>query len=342
MIEAIIVEGLVYGILAIGVFISFRVLDFPDLTVEGSFPLGAAVAAAAVVGKTPFFMAAALALLAGALAGIGTALIHTRFRVPPLLAGIVMMTALYSVNLRVMGGRSNIQLIGHRPLIEFSTTWIPGLPADVGEALFFVVVVGLFIGLLDLFFHTELGLTMGALGDNEQMVIASASNPDTIKLIGVALSNSLVAFAGALASQHHGFADVNLGAGVVALGLASVMLGEILFRSNRIGAQLVRVVLGALLFKAIMFAARYYGYVAGITPNDLRLLTALMIILSLAIGRWKNRSLDRRSYRRSRSGFVPLLREEGNISLGREPGKSGEGPFMRKGSSSGTKGAQDD
>lgn len=330
MIEAILVEGLVYGILAIGVFISFRVLDFPDLTVEGSFPLGAAVAAAAVVGKVPFPVAAVLALIAGALAGMGTAFIHTRFRVPPLLAGIVMMTALYSINLRVMGGRSNIQLIGRRPLIEFSTTWIPGFSPEVGEALFFLVLVGCLIVLLDLFFHTELGLTMGALGDNEQMVIASASNPDTIKLIGVALSNALVAFAGSLASQHHGFADVNLGAGVVALGLASVMLGEILFRTNRIGAQLVRVVLGALLFKAIMFAARYYGYVAGITPNDLRLLTALMIILSLAFGRWKNRSLDRRGYRQKREGSPTLMRPETDGAVGKGTERGDGKPILSK------------
>lgn len=295
MVEAILVEGLIYGILAMGVFITFRVLDFPDLTVEGSFPLGAAVAASCLTAGVPFPASALIAVLAGALAGSLTALIHTGLKVPPLLAGIVVMTGLYSINLRVMGGRSNIQLIGNRPLIAFSTTWIPSLPPDVASALFFLLIAVILMVLLDLFFHTEFGLTLGALGDNIRVVIASGSNPVTFKVAGVALANALVAFAGALASQHHGFADVNLGAGVVALGLASVMIGELVLRTNWIGLQLFRVVVGAIVFKAILFGARFYGYIAGITPNDLRLLTALMIVLSLVLGQWKSALQDQRA-----------------------------------------------
>jgi putative tryptophan/tyrosine transport system permease protein len=306
MIEAIFVEGLVYGILAVGVFISFRVLDFPDMTVEGSFPLGAACAAALASVGCPFPLAALAALVAGALAGVATSLIHTRFRVPPLLAGIVVMTGLYSVSLRVMGGKSNIQLVGKRGLMDFARSWLPGLPTDVAELIFFVVLVVAIVLLLDLFFHTEFGLTLGALGDNERVVTASGSNPAFFKASGVALSNALVGFAGALASQYHGFADVNLGAGMVALGLASVMIGELIFRTNRIGAQMLRAVFGAILFKAIMFGARYYGYFGGITPNDLRLVTALMIVLSLALGRWRAHSADRAASRASnRKGQRP-------------------------------------
>ncbi len=293
MIEAILVEGLVYGILAVGVFVSFRVLDFPDLTVEGSFPLGAACAAALVSSGVPFPVAALVAFAAGSLAGSATALVHARFKVPPLLAGIVVMTALYSVNLRVMGGRSNIQLVGKRPLIDFAREWVPALGSEAGEALFFGLLALFVVLLLDLFFHTEFGLTLGALGDNPRMVTASGSSPDAFKMAGVALSNALAGLAGALASQHHGFADVNLGAGVVALGLASVMIGELIFRTNRIGGQLLRAILGAILFKAIMFGARFYGYFAGITPNDLRLVTALMIIFSLAVGKLRTASADR-------------------------------------------------
>lgn len=304
-----------YGILAVGVFVSFRVLDFPDLTVEGSFPLGAACAAAAVTAGVPFPLAALIAAAAGSLAGAATATIHTRFRVPPLLAGIVVMTALYSVNLRVMGGRSNIQLIGARPLTDFARTWLPGAPEDWATAAFFLLLALAVVCLLDLFFHTEFGITLGALGDNERVVTASGSNPDSFKTAGVALSNALAAFAGALASQHHGFADVNLGAGVVALGLASVMIGELLFRTSHIGAQLARAILGAMLFKAIMFAARFYGYFAGITPNDLRLVTALMIVLSLAVGRARTRSADRSakaaSLRRTAAPDAPARGTEG-------------------------------
>lgn len=292
MIEAILVEGLVYGILAVGVFITFRVLDFPDLTVEGSFPLGAACAAAALTAGIPFPAAAAIAMAAGSLAGACTALIHNRFRVPPLLAGIVVMTGLYSVNLRVMGGRSNIQLINRRPLLDFARSWLPALEQDLSSALFFLILAAAAVVLLDLFFHTEFGLTLGALGDNEKVVTASGSNPASFKVAGVALANSFAALAGALASQHHGFADVNLGAGVVALGLASVMIGELIFRTNRIGGQLLRAILGAVIFKAIMFGARFYGYFAGITPNDLRLVTALMIVLSLALGKARSGMAD--------------------------------------------------
>ena len=292
MIEAILVEGLVYGILAVGVFVSFRVLDFPDLTVEGSFPLGAACAAAAVTAGLPFPLAALIAFAAGGAAGAATAAIHARFRVPPLLAGIVVMTALYSINLRVMGGRSNIQLVSSRPLIDFARTWLPALSAEWASAAFFALLALVVVVVLDFFFHTEFGLTLGALGDNPRMVTASGSDPDAFKAAGVALSNGIAAFAGALACQHHGFADVNLGAGVVALGLASVMIGELLFRTNRIGGQLLRAILGAILFKTIMFGARFYGYFAGITPNDLRLVTALMIVLSLAIGRMRTRAAD--------------------------------------------------
>ncbi len=295
MTEAILVEGLIYGILAMGVFITFRVLDFPDLTVEGTFPLGAAVAASALSVGVPFPLAALIAIAAGALAGSLTALIHTALKVPPLLAGIVIMTGLYSVNLRVMGGRSNIQLIGNRPLITFSTTWLPSFPPELSSALFFLLMAVLIMVFLDLFFHTEFGLTLGALGDNVKVVVSSGSNPAVFKVAGVALANGLVALAGALASQHHGFADVNLGAGVVALGLASVMIGELMLRSNRIGFQLFRVVLGAVVFKAILFGARFYGYIAGITPNDLRLLTAIMIVVSLFLGQWKSATLDRKA-----------------------------------------------
>lgn len=299
MINAILVEGFIYGILAMGVFITFRVLDFPDLTVEGSFPLGAAVAASCITAGLPFPIAALIAVLAGAFAGSLTALIHTRLKVPPLLAGIVVMTGLYSINLRVMGSRSNIQLIGNRPLIQFSTSWLPALSPDVASALFFLLLAVILMVLLDLFFHTEFGLTLGALGDNIKVVIASGSNPATFTVAGVALANGLVAFAGALASQHHGFADVNLGSGIVALGLASVMIGELILRTNRIGLQLLRVVLGAIIFKAILFGARFYGYIAGITPNDLRLLTALMIVFSLVLGKWKSALQDRRAQQAS-------------------------------------------
>ncbi len=287
MVEAIIVEGLVYGIMALGVFITFRVLDFPDLTVDGSFPLGAAVMAAGLTASLPAGLFLFLAFAAGCGAGLVTATIHNKLKVPHLLSGILTMTMLYSVNIRVLGNRANLPLV-RVPTILSGFLEGPGrwLPPEWALTLFFVLVVGVLIVALDLFFHTDLGLTLGALGTNEQMVISQGINPETLKLLGVGLANGLVALSGAFAAQYQGFADVNLGVGMVVSGLAMVMLGEFLLRSNRISLLLLRVILGAILYRAIMFLGRKYGYYIRMTPNDLKLLTGVLIIGSLIVTRW--------------------------------------------------------
>ncbi|WP_319475464.1 ABC transporter permease subunit [Marispirochaeta aestuarii] len=289
MIEGILHEGLIYGILALGVFITFRILDFPDLTVDGSFPFGAAIAASAITAGLPVLIAILLALLGGILAGIVTALIHNKLKVPNLLAGILTMTMLYSVNIRVLGNRANL------PLLQVTTAFSAiqdlseglGIPAEYGVLLFLLFVVGGIILVLDLFFHTDLGLTLGAMGNNQQMVISQGVNPELMKIIGVGLSNGLVGIAGALAAQYQGFADANLGQGIVVTGLASVMIGEFFIRSNKIWPLLLRVVIGSVVFKGIMFLGRYYGYVIKMTPNDLKLITGLLIILSLIMTKLK-------------------------------------------------------
>lgn len=290
MIEGIFVEGLVYGILALGVFISFRILDFPDLTVEGSFPAGAAAAAALVssaAGKQlgGFGPVAALVLgfAAGAAAGLVTSLIHHRLKVPPLLAGIVTMTGFYSINLRILGGKPNLPLLRDNPLLQAARGWL-GADTDPGMALLgaAVLVALAVLALLDLFFHTEVGIAMGAMGDNEASVVQAGVNPARLRTLGIVLGNGLAGLSGAIAAAYQGFADVNFGAGIVAAGLASVMLGELIVRSPFIGVQLGRVLLGSVIFRALMYAARSWGYLAGITPNDLRLLTSLLIIGAVA------------------------------------------------------------
>ncbi|MBU1082324.1 MAG: ABC transporter permease [Spirochaetes bacterium] len=286
MIEAVLVEGLVYGILALGVFISFRVLDFPDLTAEGAFPLGAAVGAALVSSGAHPVVAMLGALAAGGLAGAATGAIYAALRVPSLLAGIVVMTGLWSVNLRVMGGKANIPLIAGNPVMDAAYALLPGA-GDWSAALFFALAAAAVLGILALFFSTEAGIAMGALGDNEAVVVAAGSDPRLLRTSGVALSGALCGLSGGLAASYQGFADVNFGSGVVAAGLASVMVGEFLFRSNRIGLQLVRVVIGSIAFRAIMFAGRRYGYIVGMGPNDLRLVTALLVVGAVAAGRLK-------------------------------------------------------
>ncbi len=286
MIEGILLEGLIYGIMVLGVFITFRILDFPDLTVDGSFPLGAAIMAQLILHGTNLVLALLISFVGGFLAGCVTALIHNKLKVPNLLAGILTMTMLYSVNIRVLQNRANVPLLRTETILTRVTEWTHGfLSQDWTILIFFIIVTFLIKFLLDIFFRTDLGMTLGALGNNEQMIITQGINPENLKLIGVGLSNGLVAVSGAFAAQYQGFADVNLGQGIVIAGLASVMIGEFILRSNRIGMLTLRVILGSILFRGIMYLGRYYGYLIHMTPNDLKLITGLLIILSLVITR---------------------------------------------------------
>jgi len=286
MVEGILLEGLIYGIMVLGVFITFRILDFPDLTVDGSFPLGAAIMAQLILRGTNLGLALLVAFIGGFLAGCVTALIHNKLKVPNLLAGILTMTMLYSINIRILQNRANVPLLRTETILTRVTEMTSGLLSqDWAILIFFVIVTLLIKFLLDLFFRTDLGMTLGALGNNEQMIITQGINPENLKLIGVGLSNGLVAISGAFAAQYQGFADVNLGQGIVIAGLASVMIGEFLLRSNRIVVLTLRVILGSILFRGIMYLGRYYGYLIHMTPNDLKLITGLLIILSLVITR---------------------------------------------------------
>jgi putative ABC transport system permease protein len=283
MIEGVLVEGLIYSSLVLGVFITFRILDFPDLTVDGSFPLGAAVMAILATNGVNLIIAVVVAFAAGVTAGLITATIHNKLHVPNLLAGILTMTMLYSINIRVMGNRPNISLVRQETLLSQFTSWLEPLPTEWALLIFFIVFSLVLKSLLDLFFKTDLGLTLGAMGNNQQMVVTQGVNPETLKLIGVGLSNGLAALSGAFVAQYQGFADVNLGQGIIIAGLASVMIGEFILRSNRIGLLTFRVILGSIAFRGIMYLGRYYGYYINLTPNDLRLLTGILIIASLVI-----------------------------------------------------------
>ncbi|MGD9006529.1 MAG: ABC transporter permease [Desulfobacteraceae bacterium] len=290
MIEGIFVEGLIYGIMALGVFLTFRVLNFPDLTVDGSFPMGAVIMAMALTADLSVLTGLLLAFSGGILAGFVTATIHNKLRVPHLLSGILTMTMLYSVNIRILNNRANLPLLRVDTVMTHVSGFARGLlPESYTYLLFFFVVVMALKIALDLFFATDMGLTMGAMGGNEQMVIVQGVNPEVLKLIGVGLSNGLVAVSGAFAAQYQGFADVNLGQGIVITGLASVMIGEFFIKSNRIGWLTFRVILGAVVFKAIMYMGRYYGYYIHMTPNDLKLIAGILIIASLAVANYKSK-----------------------------------------------------
>ncbi|MFP4113964.1 MAG: ABC transporter permease [Spirochaetales bacterium] len=283
MIEGIFVEGLIYSMMVLGVFITFRILDFPDLTVDGSFPLGAAVMAIMISNGANLALALVLSFAAGVVAGMVTATIHNKLHVPNLLAGILTMTMLYSINIRVLGNRPNLPLLRERTILTMFTERLGFIPEEWSLLIFFIAVSLVFKVMLDLFFKTDLGLTLGAMGNNQQMVVTQGVNPEVLKLVGVGLSNGLVAISGAFVAQYQGFADVNLGQGIIIAGLASVMIGEFILRSNRIGLLTLRVILGSIAFRGIMYLGRYYGYYINLTPNDLKLITGILIIVSLVV-----------------------------------------------------------
>lgn len=289
MIEGIFVEGLIYSIMALGVFFTFRILDFPDLTVDGSFPMGAVIMAMSIKSGISLPVGLLLSLTGGILAGFVTAAIHNYLKVPHLLAGILTMTMLYSINIRILGGRANLPLLRVETIMtKVSTLTHRFMPEEIAYLVFFLAVVLIIKLMMDIFFHTDMGLVFGALGNNQQMVVTQGINPATMKLIGVGLSNGLVALSGAFAAQYQGFADINLGQGIVISGLASVMLGEFLLKSEKISILTTRVILGAILYKAIMYLGRYYGYYVNLTPNDLKLLSGILIIVSLMITNYKS------------------------------------------------------
>jgi putative ABC transport system permease protein len=288
MIEGILIEGFIYGIMVLAVFVTFRILNFADMTVDGSFPLGAAVMAVAVLNGIPSLPALLLAFGAGALAGLVTALIHTRLKIPDLLSGILTMTMLFSINLRIMSNRANLSLLKTQTLFTKITDLMSGIAPQHtvwGLVVFCLLSVLLIKFILDLFFHTDFGISMYALGVNPQLVISQGMNPDVIKTAGICLANGLVGIAGAYAAMYQGFADVNFGTGTIVSGLASLMIGEFLIRSNHIGLLTLRVLLGSTLYRGLMYFARTYGYYIHMTANDLKLITGILIIVCVVVSK---------------------------------------------------------
>jgi putative ABC transport system permease protein len=276
--------GLIYGLVALGVFLSFRVLNFPDLTVDGSFPLGAAVAASAIVAGINPYLATLLALVAGALAGLVTAVLNVRFHILHLLASILTMIALFSINLRIMG-RPNIALLTERtvltPLASLGL-WLPVLK------VLFVGVVALVAALVLIrFLASDYGLAMRATGANPRMARAQGVRTGRVILVGMAISNALVALAGALFAQTAGFADISIGTGTIVVGLAAVIVGETILPARRIGLVVLACLLGSILYR-LAVALALNSDVLGLTASDLNLVTAVLVGLALILPNARN------------------------------------------------------
>lgn len=293
MICSIIIEGLIYGIMVSGVFMSYRILNFCDMTVDGAFPMGGCILAACLSAGVNPIIALCLSFIGGIIAGLCTTVIYTKLKIPDLLAGILVMTMLYSINLRIMSNRANISFLKistpFSKITEFCENTFPSLPAESGICLFLTVFVIILKLITDIFYHTDLGLTMGALGANQQMIISQGVNPQIVRGIGVCIGDGLAALSGAFAAMYNGFADVGSGTGVIVSGLASLMLGEFIIRSNKIGMLTLRVLIGSIIYRGIMYFGRSYGFVIGLTSNDLKLITGLLIIICLIISKKGNK-----------------------------------------------------
>ncbi len=272
-------QGFVYGIMTLGVFLTFRVLDFPDLTVDGSLPLGASVSAVAITnGINPFF-SLVLASSAGFLAGAVTAILNTKLKILHLLASILTMIALYSINIRIMNG-PNISLLGAETITDPFV--LIGLPGYLAAPVLFGIVSIIVTGIIIWFLYTEVGLAILATGDNQQMITSQGVNTHNIIIIGVGLSNALVAFSGAMIAQNQGASDVNMGVGTIIAGLASVIVGETIFGKVSIPRACIAVLLGSVVYRiAIALALGMRWGKFSFTPSDLNLITALLVICAL-------------------------------------------------------------
>ena len=272
-------QGIIWGIMAVGVYLTFKVLDLADLTVDGSFGTGGAVLVVCTIAGMNIWLAMLLAFLAGCIAGLVTGILHTKFGIPAILAGILTQLALYSVNLRIMSGRANVALNIDEYGILVSLRYIPK-SILVGGAFALVI-----IGLLYWFFGTELGAGVRATGCNEAMARANGINTGFNKVLGLVLSNGIVAMSGGLLAQYQGFADINMGRGAIVIGLAAVIIGDVIFGKlfKNFALRLLAAVLGGVIYYIVIQLVLQMG----LNANDLKLFSALVVALFLGVPYWK-------------------------------------------------------
>lgn len=263
-------QGLLFSIVGIAVYITYKILDFPDMSVDGTFPMGAAICAALLVKGVNPWISILVAAVGGGIAGAITGFLHVKLKIDNLMAGILMMIGLYSINLRIMG-KANI------PLFNVGNVFKSSIPAIV-LILVMLAVVKL---LLDLYMKTKSGFLLIAVGDNEQVVSSLGVNKNLVKVLGLSISNALAAMAGALTAQYQGFSDVGMGTGTVVMGLAAVIIGCSLFEKISFLKATTLAILGAIIYKAAIAIVLKYGAIIGLTANDLKLMTAIIVVIAL-------------------------------------------------------------
>ena len=274
-------QGIIWGLMAIGVYITFRVLDVADLTVDGSMGTGGAVLVMCATSGMNIYVSMIIAFLAGCIAGLATGIFHTVFGIPAILSGILTQLALYSINLRILGNKAN------QSINVMNYDLIVSLRNITQSIIVGLVIVFIFIAILYWFFGTELGHSIRATGNNQAMARANGINTNVNKIIGLVLSNGIVALSGALLAQYQGFADVNMGRGAIVIGLAAVIIGEVIFGKlfKNFALRLVACVIGGVIYYVVItFVLRL-----GLNANDLKLFSALVVALFLGVHYWKNK-----------------------------------------------------
>lgn len=279
-------QGLLWAVMAVGVYVTFRLLDIADLSAEGVFPLGAAVSASIITMEhsqelAPYipFIATLAAFVAGATAGLAAGVIHTKLNIPPLLTGILILTGLYSINLNIMDGRPNIALLGKITIftaLQDATGWSKNTTVAVITAIALAIILTILI----LFLHTEVGLALRATGDNDKMSEANGINTNRMKIVGYMIGNGLIGLAGAMLAQNNGFADIGMGTGTIVIGLASVIIAEVVVPNLTLGKRLTTIIIGSFVYRLIIDTILNQPFVT-VKATDLRLFQALLLMLVL-------------------------------------------------------------
>ncbi len=288
-------QGLLWSILAMGVYITYRILDFADLTTEGSFPLGAAIAAMLIIKGTNPFIATFASFIIGLVAGLVTGLLNTKLKIPGLLSGILVMTGLYSVNLRIMG-KANLPLLKQPTIITAVTDM--GISNANAIMLVGIISVVIIILLLVLLFATEFGFALRATGNNPRMISALGVNTDIMIILGLMISNGLISLCGGIIAQYNGYADAGMGTGTIVIGLASVIIGEVIFGKTSIFRSLVSVVLGSILYRIIIA----FVLENGLQPTDLKLISSVVLAICLFLPVVKEKMFAKKSIKNMNGG----------------------------------------
>ncbi|GEL77007.1 ABC transporter permease [Tenuibacillus multivorans] len=318
-------SGVIYAIMALGVYLSFRVLDFPDLTVDGSFVTGAGITGVLIVNGTPPVLATLIGALAGFIAGCITGILHTAGKINALLSGILMMIALYSINLRFMG-QPTVSLLNESTLVsQIESLWastgidsalngmlnvfeLDRVPTTWAILIMMAILTLAIKFLLDYFLKTEIGLAIRATGDNQKMIRSLSANTNFLIIIGIGLSNGLVALSGALIGQHGGFANLNMGIGMIVIGLASVIIGEALFGKKTITRVTLAVIGGAIIYRVVVTVALRVDYLS-IQSSDLKLITAILVIAALVTPKILQARKDKKRRQAKRAALMEQQKE---------------------------------